>query len=156
MERQVRLSREFLEEKLARLTTVSYNPYYWHRRYKSKEVLSNKYPLYERIVNGDFDFSDYYYQAEYEVYLMQDKLKTCKNAEEEHEVRSLFMERRRKLILDFEKEEADRMSKFKKSLVKVFGINLQTLESIMVDFEGNLVDLYNYIKSKKYEREYSI
>jgi hypothetical protein len=141
-----KLSREFLEEQLSKLTPISYNQYYWHRRYKTREVLSNKYPLYERIARGDFDVSDYYYQAEYEYYLMQDKLKLCNNADQEHEVRCLFMERRRKLIEDFEKEETTTLKKLKSEFCKIFKINVIALETIMNEFDGNLVDLYNHIK----------
>lgn len=149
----IRLSREFLEEQLAKLTPASYNPYYWHRRYKSKEELSNKHPLYERIAHGDFDPSEYYYQAEYEMYLLEDKLKTCKNVDEEHEARGLFMERRRKLIGDYEKEEAKRMDKLKSAFFKTFGIKRDLLESIMENFDGSLLDLYQYIKTKKHEQQ---
>lgn len=147
-----RLSREFLEEQLTKLTPASYNPYYWYRRYKTKEELGNKYPLYERIAHGDFDASEYYYQAEYEIYLLEDKLKTCKNVDEEHHARGLFMERRRKLINDYEREEAKRMDKLKKAFVKTFKINKDLLESIMENFDGSLLDLYQYIKTKKYEQ----
>jgi len=64
----------------------------------------------------------------------------------------LFMERRRKLIADYEKEEAKRMDKLKSSFVKTFKINKDLLESIMENFEGDLLDLYQYIKTKKYEQ----
>lgn len=151
----VRLSREFLEDKLALLTKVSYNRFYWHRRYKSKDTLDKKYPLYEKIAHGDFDFSDYYYQADHEMYLMNDKLKSCKTADEEHEVRSLFLERRRKLLVDFEKEEKDRMQKLKSEFCKVFRLKSDELETIMENFEGSLLDLYNHIKKSYYERNKS-
>ena len=147
-----RLPREFLEEQLAKLTPASYNPYYWHRRYKAKEELSSKHPLYERIVHGDFDPSEYYYQAEHEMYLLEDKLKTCKNLEEEHDARQLFMERRRKLLEDYEKEERKRMEKLTNAFVKTFSVNKDQLETIMDTFDGSLLDLYNYIKNRKYEQ----
>jgi hypothetical protein len=141
-----RLPREFLEEQLAKLTPASYNPYYWHRRYKSKKRLEDKYPLYEKIAHGDYDHSEYYYQSEYETYLMEDKLNSCKNAEQSHEARGLFMERKRKLSEDYEKDEAKIMQKLKTDFVKTFKINRTELENIMEDFEGNLLDLYNHIK----------
>lgn len=147
-----RLSRKFLEDQLAKLTPASYNPYYWHRRYKCKEELGSRYPLYERIAHGDFDISEYYYQAEHETYLLQDKIDKCKNLEEEHDVRQLFMERKRKLMEDFEKEENKRMDKLKTAFVKTFGINKDQLESIMENFDGTLLDLYQHIKSKKHEQ----
>jgi hypothetical protein len=56
------------------------------------------------------------------------------------------MERKRKLSEDYEKEEAKIMQKLKTDFVKTFKINRTELESIMEDFEGNLLDLYNHIK----------
>jgi hypothetical protein len=147
-----RLSRQFLEEQLAKLTPASYNPYYWHRRYKTKEELSSKHPLYERIVHGDFEPSEYYYQAEHETYLLEDKLKTCKNLEQEHDARQLFMERRRKLLEDYEKEENKRVQKLKTAFRNTFSIDKEQLESIMENFDGSLLDLYHYLKNKKYEQ----
>jgi len=144
---RTKLSREFLEEQLSRLTPASYNPYYWHRRYKSKQRLEDKYPLYEKIVHGDYDHSEYYYQAEHETYLLEDKLQSCKNADESHSARGLFMERKRKLYEDYQKDEAKILQKLKTDFVKTFKISRSELESIMEDFEGNLLDLYHHVKS---------
>jgi hypothetical protein len=86
------------------------------------------------------------------MYLLQDKLKKCKNVDEEHDARGLFMERRRKLMDDYEKEEAKRLEKLKTAFVKIFSVNRDQLESIMENFDGSLLDLYNYIKNRKYEQ----
>lgn len=147
-----RLSREFLEDKLAKLIKASYNPYYWHRRYQTRDTLSYKTPLYEKIVHGDYDHSDYYYQQQHEYYLLEDKVKTCKNNEEEHDARGLAMERVRKLGEDYEKDESKIMGKLKTDFCKTFKISKDRLETIMETFDGSLLDLYQYIKSKKYEQ----
>ena len=147
------LNREFIEEQLSGLEKNSYNCFQWWRRYKSKEPLSKKSPLYEKIANGDYDFSTYLYQAEHEMYLMEDKLKTVKHPEDQHEIRSLFMERYRRLILDYEKEETIKMRQLKSDFVSTFKIERKELEEIMENFNGTLIELYNYIKQNKSDTE---
>ena len=69
-----KLSREFLEEQLSKLTPKRYNQFVWWRRYEVRQTLSEKAPLYDKLANGDYEHSDYYYQAQMENYLLEDKI----------------------------------------------------------------------------------
>jgi hypothetical protein len=142
----VYMSRDHVEQKLSRLTKKKYNRYYWWRRYEYRNELPEKYPLKQRIINGDFDPSDYLYQAEHEQYLLEDKLPTCKNLEEELEVRSLFCERMRRLNEDYEKDEANIMKSLCSSFKKCFNVSKDDLMKIMESFDGTLEELYDHIK----------
>jgi hypothetical protein len=62
------------------------------------------------------------------------------------------MERRRKLLEDYEKEENKRVQKLKTAFRNTFSIDKEQLESIMENFDGSLLDLYHYLKNKKYEQ----
>jgi hypothetical protein len=143
------LDRQFLEAELSKLEYNRYNKFQWWRRYKSREPLSKKAPLYDKIINGDYDYSSYLYQAEHEMYLMEDKLNAVKHPDDKHEIRSLFMERYRRLILDYEKEESAVMRQLKSDFVSTFKIKRHELEEIMENFNGTLIELYNYIKQNK-------
>jgi len=145
------LDREFLESQLAELYPQKYNCYQWWRRYQSRDTLPKKAPLYDKIANGDYDTSTYLYQADHEMHLLADKLQGVKHPDEAHDITSLFMERRRRLLIDYEKEEASIMRELKTDFVKTFKIDRQQLESIMETFEGTLIELYNHIKNKKYD-----
>lgn len=145
------LDRDFLESELSKLWSNKYNCYQWWRRYVSRNTLPKKTPLYEKIVNGDYDPSTYLYQADHEVHLLADKLHNVKHPDEAHDITSLFMERRRRLLIDYEKEEANIMRELKSDFVKTFKIDKKLLESIMETFDGTLVELYNHIKNKDYD-----
>lgn len=140
------MDRDFIESKLGELDSKSYSKFQWWRRFQYRNELNEKAPLYNKIVNGDYDVSDYIYQMEYEEYLMNDKVSTCKNAEDAHDVRRLFKERQRRLAADFEKDENDIMSRLKKDFTKTFKITKDQLETLMESFDGSLLDLYNHIK----------
>jgi hypothetical protein len=61
------------------------------------------------------------------------------------------MERRRRLLIDYEKEEANIMRELKSDFVKTFKIDRKLLETIMETFDGTLIELYNTIKNKDYD-----
>lgn len=143
------LDREFLETELAKLWTNKYKKFQWWRRYVSRTALHKKTPLYEKIVHGDYDPSTYLYQADHEMHLLSDKLQNVKHPDEAHDITSLFMERRRRLLIDYEKEEASIMRELKSDFVKTFNIDRKLLETIMETFDGTLIELYNHIKNLK-------
>jgi len=142
------LERNFLETELSKLWSNKYNCFKWWRRYKSRDVLPKKYPLYQKIVNGDYDPSTYLYQADHEVHLLSDKIKNVKHPDEAHDIKNLFMERRRRLLIDYEKEEASIMRELKSDFCKTFNIDKKLLESEMETFDGTLIELYNHLKNK--------
>ena len=69
-----KLPRTFLEEQLSKLNKKRYNQFVWWRRYEVRQTLSEKAPLYDKLSNGDYEHSDYYYQAQMENYLLEDKI----------------------------------------------------------------------------------
>ena len=141
-----KLSREFLEQELSKLTRNKYNCYQWWRRYQTRDTLPKKAPLYDKIVNGDYDHSSYLYQMEMELYLMDDKLKTVDHPDEAHEIRSLFMERYRRLSVDYEKEESRVMQDLKSDFIKTFRLDKKELETYMETFDGTILEMYKHFK----------
>jgi hypothetical protein len=128
-----RLSREFLEEKLSKLKKRNYNQFVWWRRYQNRETLHPYRTLHDKIANGDYEPSDYYYQAE-------------------HEKISLFRARYKKLHEDFLKEEQEIMNNLRKDFWKEFRIDKEELDKMMEDFDGTVMDLYNHAVQLKNER----
>ena len=141
-----RLSRESLEAKLSTLPNKTYNKFMWWRRYQSRQTKPDKSTFYDKIVNGDFETSDYYYQAEYENYLLEDAVKDIKHYEDKVSHISIFRARHKRLMEDYEKEEAEILRKLKLEFKKVFKISKEDLEAIMETFDGTTLDLYIYIK----------
>jgi len=129
-------------------------PFYWWRRYRSHKYLSNKSSLIDKIINGDFEYSEFFKQAEFELHWMrdeQDEFKDNYKGREPHkdplylaiEIRTI--KRYNKLLEDGMKEEFDRTVKLVNGLVKKFKIDKESVKSIMAEFDGTTEKLYYYI-----------
>jgi hypothetical protein len=146
------LDREDVEEKIAHLYPKNYNRFQWWRRYHDMQELSDKAPTLQKILNGDYDYPTYFYQAQHEVYRMYDQIKNIPHPEDRVDKVNLFMERYRRLMEDSQKEEDKRFNAIKKRLSKEFKIEKEDLEQLMSEFEGSLEELYIYLKNKKNEK----
>lgn len=144
-----RLERDFLETHLSKLPKKTYNQFVWWRRYQQRQTLHDKRTLYEKIMNGDYEHSDYYYQAEHENYLLEDATQHLKTYEEKLDKIGLFRARYKKLHEDYLKEETEIMKKMKKDFRITFRITEEELDSIMESFDGTTLELYNHIKELK-------
>lgn len=145
---RVKLDRSFLEEQMSKLQKNKYNCYQWWRRYQTRNTLNKKAPLYDKIANGDYDPSTYLYQSEMEIYLLEDSLKNVKNLDESHDITSLFMERHRRLIIDYEKEEKQITQNLIGDFSKTFKLDKKELETFMETYDGTLLEMYNHFKQQ--------
>ncbi len=136
----------YVRDKISTFTPSKYNKFYWWRRFKMRETLHPYKPLYDKIKNGDYEVSDYFYQAKYELELMEEKLAAIRNPEEQHEQRGLWMERYRRLNEDYEKDEANIMKALIKDFKTTFGVTEEELYSYMEECDGDLLCLYNTVK----------
>jgi len=136
----------YVRDKIATFTPSKHNPYYWWRRFKPRQILHPYQPLYDKIKNGDYEISDYFYQIKYELELLDEKLEGITDPEKRHEMRGLSMERFRRLSNDFEKEEAKIMSDLRKEFRIVFRVSDEELDQYMENCDGDLMCLYNTIK----------
>ena len=58
------LSRSRLQKEFSKLQKLNYNQFRWWRMYDVKvKPLDKRKPLRDRILNGDYDFSHFWYQA---------------------------------------------------------------------------------------------
>ncbi len=137
-----KMSREVLEVKLSKLQKKNYNQFIWWRRYQQRQILPDKSSLHDKIANGDYEPSDYYYQAEHENYLLEDAIKDMKHYDDKLDKISLFRARYKKLHEDFLKDEAETTKNMKKDFCKEFGMPKEDLENMMEDFDGTVMDLY--------------
>jgi hypothetical protein len=143
----------YVRDKISTFTPNKYNKFYWWRRFKMRETLHPYKPLYDKIKNGDYDVSDYFYQAKYELELMEEELAKIKNSEDRHEKRGLWMERYRRLNDDYAKDEANIMKDLIKDFRTTFRVTEEELYSYMEECDGDLLCLYNTVKQdyiKKY------
>ena len=136
----------YVKDKISTFTPQRYNQFYWWRRFKMRETLHPYKPLYDKIKNGDYDVSDYFYQAKYELELMEEDLAKIKDEVDKHEKRGLWMERYRRLNEDYAKDEAAIMKNLYKDFKTVFGVSEEELDIYMENCDGDLLCLYNTVK----------
>lgn len=141
--------KEVVLKKLAHLPKSKYNKFQWWRSHGLVQELHPYRPLIDRINNGDFDSSPYLWMAQLALHDMQEKMDAEKSIEKKRDIQSLYMEKYRRLQIDFEKDEADRLAELKKAFSMTFRISREALEKIMEDFVGSLQDLYYIIEQQK-------
>ena len=136
----------YVRDKISTFTPTKYNQFYWWRRFKMRETLHPYKPLYDKIKNGDYDVSDYFYQAKHELEMMEEELSKIQNINDKHEKRGLWMERYRRLNEDYAKDEANIMRDLIKDFKTTFRVTEEELYSYMEECEGDLLCLYNTVK----------
>jgi hypothetical protein len=148
----------YVRDKIATFTPVKYNQFYWWRRFKMRETLHPLKPLYYKIKNGDYEMSDYFYQAKYELELLEEKLVGITDIKAKHEATGLSMERYRRLINDYEKDEVKILQQLKKDFKTVFQVSEEELDRYMEECDSGLMCLYNNVKqdyiNKRPDKEY--
>jgi hypothetical protein len=138
---------ETVNKEINKLQPLKYNQFYWWRKFKEKSPLSSKDAVHARIDNGDFDFSSYYWQAQYALLEMEEKTGHIKDPSKRHESQTIYRERHRRLMKDFEKDEPERLENYIKAITSLFQIEKDELEKKMEIFDGTLKELYTLIKT---------
>jgi superfamily I DNA and/or RNA helicase len=144
-------SKEFLQEQVGHLRPLKYNKFQWWRNYLFPEPLSDTQPLLNRIINGDFDVSPYYWIAQMALHEMQDKMDATRCLEKKRDLQSFYNEKYRRLIQDYEKDEFKRMTSLKKAFIKRFKLTEEELQEEMENYVGSLEEMY-YIIEEKYKK----
>ena len=140
-------SKEIVNKEINKLQPLKYNQFYWWRKFKDKSPLSSKEAVHARIDNGDFDFSSYYWQAQYALIEMEEKTGHISDPGNRHDAQTIYRERYRRLMNDYEKDEAQRLAEYKKTITNLFEIEDKDLEEKMEDYDGTLKELYILIKN---------
>ena len=143
-----------LEELEKRLTSKyykkPYNRFQWWRSYTLKNnPLTNRHPLKDRILNGDFDLGSFRYEAMVVEHRMNGKWRELRNDSGRYvEETSLDRARRKRLMEDFEKDEIDKLSDLERGLLTTFKITKDQYEEEVMNTDLELIDLYFHIEEK--------
>tara|TARA_R110001592_G_scaffold7667_1_gene42488 strand:- start:160 stop:597 length:438 start_codon:yes stop_codon:yes gene_type:complete len=130
-------------------------PFYWYRRFKAHKCLPYKYPLIDKIKNGDFEYSPFFDQANWELYWMKEEqeefISNYQGKEPEQDNLYLDIERRarkryNKLYEDAMKDEHNRMDMLTNNLSKYYKLKNQKVKDFIEVFEGTTVELFESLK----------
>lgn len=143
-ESSIRHSRETVMEHIKKLQPLNYNKFFWWRTHTDKVVpLGKRELLKDRILNGDFNPSSYFWQAQLALYTAKDKLDLSKHDDRyQLEICSVDLERYKKLMADFEKEETNRMEALYEAFTDAFQITKEELEEEFLKHSGDILSFY--------------
>ena len=146
------LSRDKVNQELSKLRKINYNRFKWWRMYTPiNPPLHARKSLRDRILNGDFDYSHYRYQALWCEYQMNDLWEECKGDVTKYiEKSSLLRTRRKRLFEDFIKDENEKLDLLIKEFTRYFKCDKEQVYQCIEECGGDLIDLY-YIIEEKYK-----
>ena len=138
-----------LKDRIATFRKQNYNKFYWWRRFQPRQMLHPYRRLDERIPNGDFEVSDYYWQLKYEDVLEKEALANEISPDKQHEIRCLYSERKRRLSKDYEADEAKILNEMYKAFKNELGMKQDQVDDEMINFDGTLAEFYTYLTNKQ-------
>ena len=131
---------------ISKLQPLNYNQFRWWRRFDSKvKTLPRGAKFIDRIKNGEFEFSHYYWQwklSELELNELYNKYKG--DIQKLLENNSVDLARRKRLIQDFEKDENDRLKSLQDGFLREFEMTREEYYSHIEKFDGTIEDFYIY------------
>jgi len=151
-ESSIRHSREVVMEHVNKLQPLNYNKFMWWRTHTDKVVpLGKRAMLKDRILNGEFNPSSYFWQAQLSLYTALDKLDLEKHdMRYQMEICAVDFARHKRLMEDYEKEETSRMEALYDAFTSAYKITREELEEKFLRFNGTILDFYNYAESFLY------
>jgi hypothetical protein len=138
-----------LNDIIATFRKKTYDRFYWWRRFQPRQTLTKLHRLEQRVPNGDFEVSDYYWQLQYEDVLEQADLANEPSVDRQHEIRSLYGERKRRLTKDYEADEAKILTDMYKAFWSEFRMTKEQVEDEMLNFDGELAEFIVYLSNKQ-------
>jgi len=138
-----------LKDRISTFRKNTYNRFYWWRRFQPRQSLHDYRRLDERILNGDFEASDYHWQTLWENELEKQAINEEPSIDKQHEIRCMFGERRRRLNNDYEKDEQKILDEMYKAFRVELRMSKDEVEDEMLQFDGTLSEFYYYIYNKK-------
>ena len=136
------------------------SPFYWWRRWRSHQYLPVRKGLLARIQNGDFEYSQLFDWAKYEMKYKQDELDQFvkeykgkddpKTDELYRDIERRYQKRYNKLFEDAHEVEIRHLMGLKEALSKKFKVSKEKIETIMEEFGGTTEELYIYVDKNKY------
>jgi len=143
------LTLQEVHQNLSILRPIKYNRFRWWRMYeKPNKKLPKKSPLINKILNGDFDYSHYAYQAMLCEYQLNDLWEQCcPDLIMYSEKGKMLKLRLQKLWEDFDKNETQCLEDLVQEFKKQFGLSESTIYREMENSELDLIQFYYYIKN---------
>jgi len=137
---------EVVAKEISKLQPLNYNQFRWWRRFDTKvKPLPKTATFLQRIKNGEFEFSHYYWQWKLsEIELNELHKKYNGDIQKLLEKNSVDLARRKRLIEDFEKDENARLDSLLKGFLREFDMTKEDYYIHIENFDGTIEEFYMY------------
>ena len=134
--------------------TKKYDRFMWWRSYTArKPPLSNKHPLRDRILNGDFDIGPYIYEIEIVEHRMNERyIKWAGDEGRIREAEQMDKARHKRLQEDRDKDEVRKLEDLKKAFMFEFKMTKEQYERDISNFRGKDLITFYYRMEDKYQK----
>lgn len=131
---------------IKKLKPLKYNKFMWWRRFSTKnQPLPKGAKFFDKIKNGDFEFSHYFWQAQLcEIEINQKCIEYKGDIQMLLENNGVDLNRRKRLWEDFEKNESDMLQTLKKGFLREFTMSADEYEQHVIEFNGTTEEFYMY------------
>ena len=145
-------SADVINKYISKLKPIPYNRFRWWRKFDTKtKPFTYKATLLERIQNEEFNFSQYFWQAQHCEQIINEKFNEYKgNIQKLLENHGIEFTRRKRLWEDFERDEKAKLESLQISFLKEFEITKEEYIQEIEKFGDTLENLYIHIR-KRYE-----
>ncbi len=122
----------------------SYDRFKWWRSYSAKKKpLTARHCLKDRIMNGDFEFGSYKFEAQLVEYRMNKKYQELRGDLGRYvEETSLDRSRRKRLLEDYEKDEAGKLLELRTGFINEFRITKEEYDNEVTLTNGTVLEFY--------------
>jgi hypothetical protein len=145
----VPFTKDEIEKKLLYCKKLKYNQFKWWRMYSDPyPPLPKKAPLWDKIMNGDFEYSNYKYQAMLVEHTINEKAAIAIDGIHEKELTKVDRTRRTRLLEDFHKDETTKLQTLKSEFCKEFFMDENEYDEEVIQFGEGLKDFYIYCEHK--------
>ena len=131
---------------IKKLQPLNYNQFKWWRRFdtKTKPLLRGS-KFIDRIKNGEYEFSHYYWQWKLsELEINELHIKYNGDIQKLLEKNGVDLARRKRLIEDFEKDEENRLKALQDGFLREFVMTKEEYFEHITNFSGTTEEFYLY------------
>jgi len=135
-----------VHREIKKLQPLNYNQFRWWRRFDTKtKPLPRGVKFLDRIKNGEYEFSHYYWQWKLTELEINDLyVKYNGDVREIIMSHAVDLARRKRLIEDFEKDEASLLKALKDGFMREFVMTKEEYDDHVIEFGGTTEEFYLY------------
>jgi hypothetical protein len=133
-------------KEIKKLQPLNYNQFRWWRRFDTKtKPLPKGATFLQRIQNGEYEFSHYFWQWKLTEVELNDVYEQYNgDVQKMLEKNGVDFARRKRLMEDFNKDEADRLEALKNGFLREFEMTNEEYFEHITNFDGTTEEFYLY------------